>query len=874
MSTDNQTSINQPNTSVNNVIQGQVSYKEDQPIQYEYPSEKIGNKFNVSVASLGDIYTFPKETKEQYDVLLEEGSDSLGKLWSKKRDPNTGRPSSSTIMKQKGKVNNVFLNPYSIQTKPNEQALKKSRVIDVNYLHMTTLPESKKYIHVPNGIINPPKSTFSVKTIIETNLKNHEEEMRPTVLYPNRVRINIVQPQRRTLNQSLTRTEGNQGKDPLMVIGKKVDANKDQHSDDHVKFTQSREVVYKPRALSSNKARKTLLVSEKFVGAVQDYFRSSEMKIPARNSINEIASYAKNVEKTLNKFASDIEKRKPATSSGKYEDPFRKKLRKDKVIKPNPPKIYPIIDNDYQKNVEEKLAKLQIELRQIFDTLSQQGCVEQGDDDKVKGMITKAKELTNLISHLANDVKKSRELHFKQKKERAEEKNKINASNIKQIPLSSLVPTEQKTIVEVSNAKINQSIQMDNLNNSTLPNTQPQLTESQINQLPHQQSKPNLSYLNPNMKGYNNNILISAINPVQESMIKTISNNNSFIKTQSMNKQTNVSFTNTIKEEQQDKYSNERSMTLPNYNATMPQFPGEQKTQGNNSQIQFNPLFSYSKNNNNPLYTSTSSNDPNITLNNYRVEATKIILDTKHPILDDRFSAFSIEMPAQYYFEVSKDREPNKEKEWFVRPHHTETFTPNENAIPDDLLNTKYISYYGPIEKKETKTRQQLLEEMIAETRSNIDQLQYDIFTKSQFDKEKEQLYARLEKLKEEAKKDYVPGQFLDKNDKKNEKITALLQSGEPKTFSEMFEGNEQIHQTNFAIDTFAKLRSEMRNKEQQILIQKRKEEYERIRPPIKNWYELKGAEFQKEMQRNKMVINAGPEYFEKIKQLTNTDLY
>ena len=41
-----------------------------------------------------------------------------------------------------------------------------------------------------------------------------------------------------------------------------------------------------------------------------------------------------------------------------------------------------------------------------------------------------------------------------------------------------------------------------------------------------------------------------------------------------------------------------------------------------------------------------------------------------------------------------------------------------------------------------------------------------------------------------------------------------------------------------------------------------------------KNWYELKGDDFIQEMMRNKMVLNAGPEYFEKINALTSDDLY
>ena len=89
-----------------------------------------------------------------------------------------------------------------------------------------------------------------------------------------------------------------------------------------------------------------------------------------------------------------------------------------------------------------------------------------------------------------------------------------------------------------------------------------------------------------------------------------------------------------------------------------------------------------------------------------------------------------------------------------------------------------------------------------------------------------------------------------------------------------MFNSNNNIQQINLTIDACAKMLEELRKKERDILNIKRRLEYERIRPPIKNRFEVRGAAFQNEMQRNKMVINAKPEYFRKIKQLQNEELY
>ena len=51
-------------------------------------------------------------------------------------------------------------------------------------------------------------------------------------------------------------------------------------------------------------------------------------------------------------------------------------------------------------------------------------------------------------------------------------------------------------------------------------------------------------------------------------------------------------------------------------------------------------------------------------------------------------------------------------------------------------------------------------------------------------------------------------------------------------------------------------------------------QEKEDIRPPIDRWYELKGDNFLNEIIRNKMVLNSGPDYFQKIDELQNEELY
>ena len=254
---------------------------------------------------------------------------------------------------------------------------------------------------------------------------------------------------------------------------------------------------------------------------------------------------------------------------------------------------------------------------------------------------------------------------------------------------------------------------------------------------------------------------------------------------------------------------------------------------------------------------------------------SQIELDTKcNAILDDRFSAFNVKLPVNYYLSVSKDNEPNLKKDWFIRPHHIETYSESAHAIPDDVLNTKYISYYGPSNpEKREKTRQEVIEELLEETRTHISKLKADMYRTSGSQRTKDKMMQKLEKVKEEAKKEYKPGMYIDVDKKGNIK-DILSQENNTTSYSEMFNSNNNIQQINLTIDACAKMLEELRKKERDILNIKRRQEYERIRPPVKNWFELRGAAFQNEMQRNKMVINAKPEYFRKIKQLQNEELY
>ena len=230
---------------------------------------KRENNFNYSVASLGDIYRPYLESKKeqrQYDILSEQemysrglipGKSNIGyKNYQKSNIPKDSKINNVNINKVdlgKGLSKNINLNQgkspgilkgskltnqrqtSAISTKKIKynqdfDPAQKNRIMDVNYLHLTKLQESKKFSHVDKAIINPVQSTFSVKKIVDDNIKKHEKMMKPIVLFPDPVRIYNQQPEK-ILPGSLRRSqeemkEFENSKKNMIKFEKKYDSNR------------------------------------------------------------------------------------------------------------------------------------------------------------------------------------------------------------------------------------------------------------------------------------------------------------------------------------------------------------------------------------------------------------------------------------------------------------------------------------------------------------------------------------------------------------------------------------------------------------------------------------------------------------------------
>ena len=418
---------------------------------------KKENTFNYNIASLGDIYRHclepPKEQK-QYDILSEQEMYSKGLIPGRAKigyknyikpnfpqDKNINNVNINNIDLGKGLSKNINLNqgkspgilkgnkikynqrPSSaISTKKikyNQEfdPAQKNRIMDVNYLHLTKLPESKKFSHVDKAIIHPVQSTFSVKKIVEDNIKKHEKMMIPIVLYPDPVKIYNQQPDK-ILPGSLRRSQEeikqyeneNNARKNMIVIGKGFD-NKNVCKDNHVIFEPPKEKKFRRKATSTKSARNTLRDSEKFVDALENYFLSTDLKVPPKNEIKTILDqYAKKLEESLKQYEGEISGKKKMNddiSKFIYQTTIRLKNKKRKrynIKKDKKPKISEI-DYEFRKKIQERLSRLQINLRQIFDNISilKKNRTKQ-NIKQINEQIKKVRELTNYVRHLATEI--------------------------------------------------------------------------------------------------------------------------------------------------------------------------------------------------------------------------------------------------------------------------------------------------------------------------------------------------------------------------------------------------------------------------------------------------------------------------------------
>ena len=882
----------------------------------------IENNFNLKVSSLGDIYSslLKNEKKNKNENNL-ENIDT--KNISKKNDyfSHYIKNKNNILIKRNKIIKNQSFNhtnkiiDISNNNTFNEIDRKKfnndsfknleinnSRKLNINILHPVPLKKSNKFHHIKGGKINPVRLNFNVKNIIMNNIKEHENSMQQIKIYSNKVNIDNSENNNKTLKRNYSNYNDfsqNFKTDKMMVIGQSFDPKNKRLNESHVSMSYS---LPQKNNLNNNnnninknsdyfynnfEIRKTLEKGELLTKTINDYFYYNDKKINNKYSIKTIVKYAKDLEKNLDNFETKISNM--SKSKKKY---LNKNKKKNKKFLPIKKKIYLEFDKNYIKQIQEKLSIIHLELRQICDNIS---LLKENnkDENKIKNLIEKTKNMNQLLYKLAEEIK----IEEKKLNESSINHNNVLNKSLSYSKLNNTVTGFKSTLKHTSFNPIveslNFSTKKSNNNSFNLNNSKNNLN-SNLNK-----SK---SFTNIKKKEKNNVInkenLINNNNYLLSTKDQTLFNNNTNNNISKNNTLSNFMNTNNFNDINNSDISNKSMLSTFKYSFNNPKkIDLNNKTQTNifynsnnldNTNLINNPFIKSSLNKtlfkpnipkNNLTLSQSVINDQSKVINQLDFSPEDIKLDTNplKIIKDERFSSYNIEYPPQYYYEIIKQNEPLKNKDWFIRPHHIESISNSKKAINDDVLNTKYISYYGKPEINENinnKNREEILADLINETKNNIDNLKNEMYNKSKLNTKNKKLYNELQNLKSEAKKNFIPGKVFEKEEKIKELEEMIKDPNTLEDLNEMLAKKSGIQEHNFTIDKLEKILDELRNKEKEIINKKRMEELKRMGPPQKKWYNLKGKIFNQEFLKNELMINSGLEYSDKIKDLNDKDLY
>ena len=741
----------------------------------------IENNFNFKVSSLGDIYS--SLLKNQKELKNDNKLENIDKINITKNNDYFSHyiKNKNNILIKRNKTiknqyfnhsNKIFEKEFPNNNTFNEQSFNKnnslknielnnSRKLNVNILHPVPLKKSNKFHHIKGGKINPVKLNFNVKNIIMNNIKEHEKSMQQIKIYPNKVIIdNSNINENKTLKRNSTYNDFNQNfkTDKMMVIGQSFDPKNKTFNESHVSMSYS--LPHKNNVNNINKKdyfynnfeiRKTLEKGELLTKTINDYFYYNNKKIKNKYSLKTIVKYAKDLEKNLDNFEINILNN--SKSKQKY---INKKKKKNKKFIPNK-KIYLEFDKNYIKEIQEKLSLIHLELRQICDNIS---LLKENnkDENKIKSLIEKTKNMNKLLYRLADEIK----IEEKKLKESSTNNNNNNIlnkslsysklnntlsgfkSNFNLTKKSSLKQTSFNPIVESlnfstkkNNNNNNNSFNLNNSKNNTISNLNKSksftnIKNKKINNSINKENINNNNILSTNSQTNFNNNNISKNNTLSNFMN---TNNYDYNNTDTSNKSMLSTF----------KYSFNNPKKIDLNNKTQTNIFFNTNNLDNNNNLISNSFLKASLKNtlikpnipqNNLTISQSVINDQTKIINQLDFSPEDIKLDSNplKIIKDERFSAYNIEYPPQYYYEIIKQNEPLKNKDWFIRPHHIESISNSKKAINDDILNTKYISYYGKPEINDdlnNKNREEILTDLINETKNNIDILKNEMFNKS-----------------------------------------------------------------------------------------------------------------------------------------------
>jgi len=108
------------------------------------------------------------------------------------------------------------------------------------------------------------------------------------------------------------------------------------------------------------------------------------------------------------------------------------------------------------------------------------------------------------------------------------------------------------------------------------------------------------------------------------------------------------------------------------------------------------------------------------------------IIEDNYNVVEPKISKYEVVFPTNYYERVVDQNSPQKDKDWYMRPHHVEDATKNPKSLKDDVLNTKYISFYEVGKKEEQTETMQKSQQAIEALETHLEYLKAKLFVAKQ----------------------------------------------------------------------------------------------------------------------------------------------
>lgn len=781
-----------------------------------YDQTEVKNQFMASIASIEDLYHNNLGGRTQLnsqvdcfgnrlvnvDYVKSKSIEQQSRMQSASRSPSLRKSTQVS-------VKNIYLDDIP-------QNLYK---VDINFKRPIKSIETRKFSHVKSGKIAPVKSNFSIKPIREKIVKENEDDFKNIVLYSHKV--DIVHEKHDYRNNKSTTAINTGFTNPVNLGGPKIPRTNDTSNNttsnvlrvgqplttansgrpntskisNRKTSPSSANTTSQQMRFKIGEHRGLIKESEKLYKDTKMFFENMENKLPQYVKFEDLINRVENVYSNIEnlKTKNQIVNTKTQSSSGRQnkrgKGSSERSISSRKYKGKNPNILDVELDNETRKKIEEKLELLHVELRQVFDNLNNLNKLppSQGNFEVMKIEKDHDLQVANLKSRASALLQVYKNFNQRLKIETSTKPNKINQTVKSKEQESDKLSKDTLAAVKILNAPStinNNYVSQPNANDQTwdagknknLVDSNPESYGSYGNShLPNDTALNNIG-VSSSIPTFNDKLLINndfyssskeyrytdrqaneMSNPDHAQSYNSYYNHNqtanTFYQGEKQPQSTNLHFQNYGN----TKYNNNPQSTSVNFSASIGDYNTHfaQEKDVNKSGDIVNHDQSMAKEYNN----STSQNflQPQLS----QTFEGEVKLDTKNAIRDELFTSYNVELPLSHYYTLTKKMEPPKEKEWYNREHHLESVVQNKKAIGDDILNSKYISYYKPDQKEEKIDRMHIINEVLGNIDTQINKLKKDFYINTAKDKGVKSKIEALEKQKEHIESTYKQGDYF-----------------------------------------------------------------------------------------------------------------